>query len=66
MEYDTYTKRDRLGYGITLKKIALSFVWAGICSMILIGVMTMFTNYATAQVQARDVVATIRYNNIKH
>jgi len=65
MQYDLKTKWDRIGYSILFRKLARATVYAGMFMMFLFLLATMFIVKATAEINYKDSIAEIRYQNIK-
>ncbi len=60
---DRKTRYQRMGYGNVYKEIARGIVLIAIFVGILVGVATMFTNMATAQIEAKTAITQVRYQN---
>lgn len=66
MYSDTRSRFDRVGFSSTYKNVAMGLISVTIVFIALLAIATAFTNMATAQIQAKDTIASIRYLNIRH
>ena len=64
---DFKTAEDRKAGYVSFKlTVARGFVFLGLGLSLVLFIATAFINLSTAQVEARDAIASIRYENIKH